>query len=320
MSFASEVKKEILTTTETKSELVAFTFGVLQGASSIILSASGIKVQIKSPLLNVIKKIVPIIKEQFSIKADIGFVDELVIKNKRRYYYLEFKEQALEIAKLYKLLPTDEVNMECELIQTPANKAAFVRGVFATKGSINDPRKECYHLELCSKRYDVAFVIQQILGEKGIDANIITRRGIYVTYIKKSEWISDFLAFIGASSGVFYFEDSRIYRDYANMANRMANCDIANERKCLDSCNKHLQAIEYIKQKKMFEKLPVRLQTISRLREDYPESSLEELAIYSENAFGKQMSKSGISHCLKDLMDYYNNLVKSHSKKQNTEE
>ena len=88
MSFASEVKKEILTTTETKSELVAFTFGVLQGASSIILSASGIKVQIKSPLLNVIKKIVPIIKEQFSIKADIGFVDELVIKNKRRYYYL----------------------------------------------------------------------------------------------------------------------------------------------------------------------------------------------------------------------------------------
>ena len=70
----------------------------------------------------------------------------------------------------------------------------------------------------------------------------------------------------------------------------------------------------------MFEKMPVRLQTISRLREDYPESSLEELAIYSENAFGKQMSKSGISHCLKDLMDYYNNLVKSHSKKQNTEE
>ena len=63
------------------------------------------------------------------------------------------------------------------------------------------------------------------------------------------------------------------------MANRMANCDIANERKCLENCNKHLNAIEYIKQKKMFEKMPVRLQTIARLREDYPESSLDELAI-----------------------------------------
>ena len=47
MSFASEVKKEILTATETKSELVAFTFGVLQGTSSIILSSRGIKLQIK---------------------------------------------------------------------------------------------------------------------------------------------------------------------------------------------------------------------------------------------------------------------------------
>ena len=99
MSFASEVKKEILTATETKSELVAFTFGVLQGTSSIILSSRGIKLQIKSPILNIIKKIIPLLKEQFSIRGEVGFVDELIIKNKRRYYYLEFNEQALAIAE-----------------------------------------------------------------------------------------------------------------------------------------------------------------------------------------------------------------------------
>lgn len=314
MSFANEVKKEILTTVETKSEQRAFTFGVLQSLASIILSSNGVKIQIKSPILNIIKKVLPVLKEQFNIKTDIGFSDETIIKNKRRYYYLEISEKALEIIDYYKLMLTDEINMENELIQTLNNKEAFVRAIFASKGSINDPRKECYHLELSSKRYDLAFVIQQILGEKGIDANIITRRNMYIVYIKKSELISDFLAFIGAASGVFYFEDYRIYRDSANMANRMANCDIANERKCLENCNKHLNAIEYIKQKKMFEKMPVRLQTIARLREDYPESSLDELAIYSENAFGKQMSKSGISHCLKDLMDYYKSLVKTAEK------
>ena len=291
MSFASEVKKEILTITENKNEQIAFTLGALQGLSTIILSS------------------LPILKEQFSLKTQIGFADELIIKNKRRYYYLEITEHALDVIEYYKLMLTDELNMENELIQTPSTKEAFIRGVFASKGSINDPRKECYHLEMACKKYDVAFVIQQILGEKGIDANIVNRRGIYITYIKKSEIISDFLAYIGASSGVFYFEDYRIYRDSANMANRMANCDIANERKCLETCNKQLDAIEYIRECNLFEKMPVRLQTISRLREEYPESSLEELAYYSENIFGKQMSKSGISHCLRDLMEYYQNLV-----------
>lgn len=309
MSFASEVKKEILTITENKKEQIAFTFGALQGLSSIVLSSSGIKLQIKSPVLNIIKKIVPLLKEQFNIKTQIGFADEVVVKNKRRYYYYEITEHAMEVIEFYKLMMTDEIDMENELIQTPSTKEAFIRGIFASKGSINDPRKECYHLELVTKKYDLAFVIQQILGEKGINANIVSRRGLYITYIKKSEWISEFLAFIGASSGVFYFEDYRIYRDSANMANRMANCDIANERKCLENCNKQLQAIEYIRNSNLFEKMPLRLQTVSKLREEYPESSLEELSLYSENIFGKQMSKSGISHCFRDLMEYYKNII-----------
>lgn len=315
MSFASEVKKEILTLTETKKEQIAFAYGALQGLSSIILSSNGVKLQIKSPILNIVKKLIPILKEQFNIKLEVGFSDELIIKNKRRYYYLEIVEHALEVIEFYKLMLTDELSMEDEIIQTLQTKEAFVRGVFVSKGSINDPRKECYHLELTCKKYDMAFIIQQILGERGIDASITTRRGMHVVYIKKSQAISDFLAFIGASSGVFYFEDYRIYRDSANMANRMANCDIANERKCFENCNKHLNAIDYIKDNNMFEKMPVRLQTIAKLREEYPESSLEELAYYSENVFGKQMSKSGISHCLKDLMDYYDNLRKSKTKK-----
>ena len=99
MSFATEVKKEILTITDNKKEQIAFTFGVLLGSSSIILSSNGVKLQIKSPILNVIKKIVPVLKEQFNIKADIGYADELIIKNKRRYYYLEFSEEALKIVK-----------------------------------------------------------------------------------------------------------------------------------------------------------------------------------------------------------------------------
>ena len=55
----------------------------------------------------------------------------------------------------------------------------------------------------------------------------------------------------------------------------------------------------------LFDKMSIRLQTAAQLREEYPDSSLEELALYSSNIFGKSLSKSGVSHCLKDLMQYY---------------
>ena len=51
--------------------------------------------------------------------------------------------------------------------------------------------------------------------------------------------------------------------------------------------------------------------TIPNLNGDIKfKSSNEELAEFSSNVFGKELSKSGISHCFKSLMDYYKNLLK----------
>ena len=72
--------------------------------------------------------------------------------------------------------------------------------------------------------------------------------------------------------------------------------------------DEQLEAIEYIRSRGHFEKMPVRLQTIALLREEYPDSSLEELSYYSDNLFGKKLSKSGISHCMRALMTYYHDL------------
>ena len=90
----------------------------------------------------------------------------------------------------------------------------------------------------------------------------------------------------------------------------MTNCDIANEIKCASNCNKQLAAIKYIRDSGKFFEMPVRLQTIALLREEYPDSSYEELSLYSDNLFGKSLSKSGITHCMRALMNYYQDLIK----------
>ena len=205
-------------------------------------------------------------------------------------------------------MPYDEVDLSHPILKNDCCKNAFVRGMFAAKGSINDPRKECYHFEISCKKESVANTIMNILGLKGIMSKLIMKYSNYLVYIKKSENISNALALIGANSGVFYFEDSRIYRDFVNTANRLANCDVANARRSASSCEKQLAMIQIIREYGYFNKMPVRLQSIAKMREEYPDSSLEELSEFSDKMFGKTLSKSGISHCFRDLELFYKSL------------
>ena len=308
MSFASEVKKEILSNEDISICCKkALLFGILQGTSEITIGRGGVKLKIKSSILNVIKTIISCLKDEYEINIENSLQ---LAKNSlgNKYYYLEIKDKVSEIIEEYSLMPYDEIDLDHPLLKNECCKNSFVRGLFAAKGSINDPRKECYHFEISCKKESVANAIMTIFHLKGIESKLIMKYSNYLVYIKKSENISNALALIGANSGVFYFEDSRIYRDFINTANRLANCDVANARRSASSCEKQLAIIQLIREYGYFEKMPVRLQSIAKMREDYPDSSLEELSEFSDKMFGKRLSKSGISHCLRDLESYYNSL------------
>ena len=310
MSFASEVKKELLNITSLDECCKkALLYGLLQGNSEILITSSGFKVIVKSTILNVLKIMIPLLKDLYNLNIGMSYKDEVSLR-KRRFYYLEIIDHADEIISEFKLMPFTHLSRSDEIISNACCKSAFLRGLFIAKGSINDPRKNCYHFEISSSKDNVIRFAARLFKSKGINVSIMERRNQYVLYVKKSEDISSCLAIIGASSGVFYFEDQRIVRDVSNMANRMTNCDIANEIRCAKSCDEQLTAIEYIRSMGQFEKMPIRLQTIALLREEYPDSSLEELSYYSENLFGKRLSKSGISHCMRALMNYYHDLIR----------
>lgn len=310
MSFSSEVKKELLDIKDLDDDhQKALLFGLLLGTSDLMLTSRGIKIICRSTLLNVLKVMLPMLKSRYNLNIGLSYKTEPGLLN-RRYYFLEIIDHAEEIMNDFHLIPYTHISRSDPLIHSESLKGAFLRGLFVAHGSINDPRKECYHLEITAPSLDQATLIKKIFKIKNIEAKIIERGNKYVCYIKKSEHISSALAYLGASSGVFYFEDSRILRDLNNMANRMSNCDIANEVRCAKSCDEQLQAIEYIRETGQFEKMPVRLQSIAKLREDYPDSSFEELSLYSDNVFGKQLSKSGITHCMRALMNFYKDLIK----------
>lgn len=308
MSFASEVKKEINNLEGLSPCCVnAMLLGLLQAAAEINITNLGLKLVLKFPLLNTIKLVIPLLKDKYGIQIDEGLH---TTKNTlgHKYYYIEIKNNAQKIIEDFALMPYDDIFINHPFLKKPCCKASFIRGLFIVKGSINDPRKECYHFEINLKKESIAKTVQEIMNEHEIEAKIINKGQNSLIYIKKSEHISNSLALMKASSGVFYFEDSRIYRDFYNQANRLANCDAANARRTAESCRKQLEIIKKIKAYGYFNKMPIRLQLIAIMREDYPDSPLEELAEYSDKVFGKTLSKSGISHCMRDLMAYYKSL------------
>lgn len=320
MSFGSEVKKELMNIKlENSAEEKALVMAILHNSSELAASTENFKIEwkltVRSTILSVIKFVAKYLKKHYNCTDQFKTKDKNNLNN-FRYYYLEISNVD-EVIKDFHLLDYHLENVTTNFfgIDDLSLQNVYLRGLFITHGSISDPRMSTYHFEIATSHEPIAYLMKSIFENNGINALLLERThkradSTYLVYIKRSEDISSALVALGATQGMFNFEDQRIYRDFKNMANRVTNCDIANERKCIETAKKQLEVIKFIRDNNKFDEMSIRLQSICILREMYPESSNEELAEFSSNVFGKELSKSGISHCFKSLMDYYKNLLK----------
>ena len=254
-----------------------------------------------------LRYLIPHLRTRYQINPQIRFYEKSGIF-KSRIYVLEITENIQPLVEDMRLLPWTEDSAK-NLNFSDDEEQAFIRGSFVAKGSINDPKKSRYHAEILFQEEPLARLAQAILTKNEIKANVLAKNNQHLLYIKKAEDISSFLAYLQATSGVFYFADSRILRDLNNSVNRIMNCDIANGNKSLMYCQRQLEAIAYLEEKGYIAKLSPRLQDAIRLRKEYKDASLSELSELSANVLGKYMSKSGISHCLTEVMNFYEQLT-----------
>lgn len=172
-----------------------------------------------------------------------------------------------------------------------------IREAFIKSGSITDPNKE-YHLEVLFKTKKKAAEYKSILENFEIEAKIIKKGSGYITYIKDSEDIVNFLALVGANNGVLRFEEIRVLKDARNNVNRIVNCETANLNKTLSASENQIKAIKFLKQKRKFNSLPEELKEVAEIRQKNPEASYQEIGQMLE----KNLSKSGVSHRLSSIV------------------
>lgn len=180
--------------------------------------------------------------------------------------------------------------------------SAFFRGLFLASGTVSDPLKKGYHLELLFKSETVRTAIGCIFTEMGLSPKTTVRKGSLSIYFKNSSDIEDFLTVIGAPHAALDLMNAKILRDIRNNENRRSNCDASNIYRSTGAADIQLRAIKKLMETGKLSLLPTDLQKTAKLRYENPECNLAEIAALHE----PPLTKSGANHRLQRIVNFAN--------------
>ena len=298
MSFTSTVKDEVTRLESSKLECISELSAIIRVGGLI---NNNITITIENN--SVARRTFKLIKNIYNITPRItvrgkkigkGFTYILTINNKNKEI---LEDLSIIDNNKYLIVPKEFIVSDEEQLRS------YLRGVFITCGSVNDPKTSRYHLEFILDSKEYAQFISNLLNNYDLNSKIIKREKNYTVYIKEAEKISDFLRIIKAFNAVMYFEDIRIYRDHKNMTNRLNNCEQANTDKIFLTAAKQVKDIKKLYELDMVDLLDDKLKVVIDYRMKYQESSLQELADIISLETGEKISKSGLNHRFRKIKE-----------------
>ena len=239
MSFTSIVKNELSKLEIDKIDAISELSAIVRNN---VISSKFIKISTENA--SVARHIYKLFKDIYNISLKIT-VRQGYNYTKNYMYILETFNNLDIIFKDLDLkndIPSDFI------ISDDCLRRAYIRGLFIACGSVNDPKKSRYHLELVVDNNEYANFVCDLLNIYYLNSRVIKRDNRFMIYIKEAEKIGDFLRMINAINALLYFEDIRIYRDHKNMTNRINNCEQANVDRIIMTANNQVKDINLIKE------------------------------------------------------------------------
>ena len=309
MSYTTEIKEEISKIFGSKSEIIAELSGYIRNNGHETIN--GFQLTTENPMIcERIEKQIEIIYEvkvKREVKDSLNFSKKdlfvLTIEDKKEFIledigYQDKNGTYLDRPPQYIVGANEEIR-------------AYLKGVFLSSGSINDPKTSRYHMELLIEQSGEAVFVQKLLNLFDLNVKILTRDKGYMLYIKEADKISDYLKILRANKAVLYFENQRIYRNKKNQANRLNNCEQANMDKVVATATAQLDDIAIIEDNLGTSLLDDKTQEALEYRKKYPEASLKELSEIISIETGNPITKSGLNHRfrkIKELATRFKNL------------
>jgi len=314
MSFAQEVKQEILQTALEPCEALPFISALYRMNGRLEEN----RLIFKSVSLGLVRRLRMMVKERYDLDAEVSMYHQKQLKKQKMYECIVTNADAM----IQELGLLDGLNygalLDDLLVLEPCAKIGFIKGAFLATGSINSPESSSYHLEMSASQKKLIEGIQLLFEQLEIPAKTLKKKNNrYLVYVKESEKIADFLRLLGATEALFTFEDERIKRDFYNSITRVLNIELANQNKTLQAADKQLKHIEILENLADMDEFPQGLLEAIKLRRKYPELSLVELSIKSEEEYHKPISKSGLNHRFRELERLASEAMEAYHAKSN---
>ena len=292
MSFTTDVISELLEAPLPKTCCrKAILYGMFFGANRDV----GNIVRAEFRTRDVACKVQLILKSQFSLDTDI----KEIARAGRRFFAIEAKSKA--ISNFLEEIDSDSSQKSLEQIvgvRCPECSHSFLRGVFISLGTVNDPNKG-YHLEFSLRHSQRAKLLYDFLVSEMLEPKIVVRGEKQGLYYKSSSSILNVLYYMGGVKSSFEIPNAGLMRDLRNVENRATNCVTSNISRAVEASRKQLEAIEILKSSGAFDRLSDDLRYTAELRFNNPSAPLSELALMHE----PPISKSGLNRRITKLIE-----------------
>ena len=239
---------------------------------------------VESENVFLLRKVFRLLKDFFQVRSEAYIKETERLGGRRRYsLYLRGEEQVKKVlmacgimTRRFELVG----GINPSLVQNDCCRAAFLRGAFLGRGSITDPQKSDYHLELVTENEEFAHGLVYLMDLCGFKAGLSVnrRKDFFVVYLKDADAIGSFLSFIRAYTAYLHLEEMRIIKGMREEVNRQVNCETANLEKTLRAAWKQVEILSALAGKAgWLDNLPEKLRETALLRLENPEASLREL-------------------------------------------
>ena len=305
-SFSATVKEEIASLSFTPTEQKALLSSFVKSNGMFRLSGGKEMLDLSSESSKVASLLYRIIGSLYGIQCHFAYTRGMGSRKAMRYHCLAPSAdtilQDIEVDFFNSKIPLGVVN-------TPEEVKAYLCGAFLSAGYVSDPKNKNYHLEFSLSDSSYATWLSHLIRkiEAGrFESKTIKRRNQSVVYFKRSDKISEFLAYLGAIDSCYEFESIRVDRDFANIGNRLINLQKANTTKKTSASTKQIDEILFLKENDLIETMSnPKISYLCEMRLGNPDASMEKLAEILSEEMGMSISKSNVNHLFRAIHELY---------------
>lgn len=298
-SFTQKIKEELCEQDYDEQRDKALLSAFIRLSGFIVFSGQEFKLILKTENNKVAKYIYTLIKRYYP-DLSLSFTYRRVMKfNKPTQYLININDNNEELLKDLSIDFLDD-KIPYNYTDKDNKVRGYFAGLFLCTGSCSNPISSNYHLEMYTNNEGFSNAILKLvkkIRDVYFGFKIIKRRNNYVVYLKRSDQISDFLAFINAYNSCLSFEDIRVNRDFANVSNRLINMDTYNFKKTIDKAEEQIKDINEIDRWLGIKNISnEKLRELCYLRKDNKEATYNDLANMLSKKLNITVSKSNVNH------------------------